>query len=218
MTPRTDPRVARSRATVLRATLDLVAERGIPATTVEAVAERSGVAKTTIYRQWPDRAALVLDAFDTTLDPPTDPDTGTLRDDLVHLLTGLAHALTTGPAAALMPALVDAAQRDPVFAALHRREADRRHRVVLDAITRGIARGELPADTDPADVLDLLAGPLFHRRLISAPELTTDFAHRVVDLVLRAHTTPAPGRPEGQVRPWPIGRGNTVRDADAPRT
>ncbi|WP_367129171.1 TetR/AcrR family transcriptional regulator [Saccharothrix sp. HUAS TT1] len=192
MTPRTDPRVVRSRAAVLRATLALVAERGISATTVEAVAERSGVAKTTIYRQWPDRAALVVAAFDTTLTPPADPDTGNLRDDLVHLLTGLAHALTTGPAASLMPALIDAAGRDAAFAALHRREADRRHRVVLDAIARGIDRGELPADTDPADVLDLLAGPLFHRRLISTADLTADFARRVVDLVLRAHTTPHP--------------------------
>lgn len=189
MTPRTDPRVARSRAAVLRATLDLVVERGIPATTVEAVAERSGVAKTTIYRQWPDRAALVLDAFGTTLAPPPDPDTGNLRDDLVHLVTGLAEALTTGPAAGLMPALIDAAERDPAFAALHRREAEQRHRVVLDVITRGVTRGELPPDTDPADVLDLLAGPLFHRRLISGPDLTADFAHRVVDVVLRAHTT-----------------------------
>ncbi|GAA0232674.1 TetR/AcrR family transcriptional regulator [Saccharothrix mutabilis subsp. mutabilis] len=190
MTPRIDPRMTRSRAAVLSATLELVAERGIPATTVEAVAERSGVAKTTIYRQWPDRAALVLDAFDTILAPPVDPDTGTLRGDLLHLITALADALTTGPAAALMPALIDAAQRDPAFAALHRREAERRHHVVLHAITRGVHRGELPADTDPADLLDLLAGPLFHRRLISTAELTRDFAERTVDLVLRAHTTP----------------------------
>lgn len=191
MTSRPDPRVLRSRAAAIRAALELVAERGIPAATVEAVAERSGLAKTTLYRLWPDRAALVLDAFGATLTAPGDPDTGSLRGDLLHLVTGLARALTTGPAAALMPALIDAAERDPAFAALHRREADQRHRVVLDVIARGVARGELPGGTDPAEVLDLLAGPLFHRRLISTPELTTAFAERVVDLVLRAY---APGR------------------------
>ena len=68
-----DPRVIRSRTAVIAATLDLLAERGITATTIEAVAERSGVAKTTIYRQWDGQAALVLDAIGTTVRTPTDP-------------------------------------------------------------------------------------------------------------------------------------------------
>lgn len=62
-----DPRVARSRTAVIAATLDLLAERGITATTIEAVAERSGVAKTTIYRQWDRQPELVLDAIGTTV-------------------------------------------------------------------------------------------------------------------------------------------------------
>lgn len=67
-----DPRVARSRTAVIAATLDLLAERGITATTIEAVAERSGVAKTTIYRQWDRQPELVLDAIGTTVrTPPT---------------------------------------------------------------------------------------------------------------------------------------------------
>ena len=67
-----DPRVIRSRTAVIAATLDLLAERGITATTIEAVAERSGVARTTIYRQWDGQPALVLDAIGTTLTiPPT---------------------------------------------------------------------------------------------------------------------------------------------------
>jgi AcrR family transcriptional regulator len=182
----TDPRVLRSRAAGLGATKALLSQRGIAATTIEAVAERSGVAKTTIYRQWDNQAALVVDALDSVLQPPPAPDTGTLRGDLVDLLTGLAAALHTGPAAGLMFALIDAAERDPAFAALHRREAQARHRVVLDAIARGIRRGELPAGTDPDDVLDLLAGPLFYRRAVSAGRVGTDFAERVVDRVLAA--------------------------------
>ncbi|MBQ1074631.1 TetR/AcrR family transcriptional regulator [Micromonospora sp. C31] len=174
----------RSRATVIAAALDLLTERGIAATTVEAVAERSGVAKTTIYRHWKDQPALVLDAIASTLQEPPDPDTGTLRGDLNALLAGLATALRDSPAARLMPALIDAAERDPAFAALHRREATHRHRTVRAVIVRGIDRGELPPDTDPDEVLDLLAGPVFYRRWVSTGTVDTVFTTRVVDLVL----------------------------------
>ncbi|MEV0900670.1 TetR/AcrR family transcriptional regulator [Actinoplanes sp. NPDC049802] len=177
----------RSRAAVLGAALELLAERGITATTIEAVAERSGVAKTTIYRQWDSQAALVLDAFGSVLRAPADPDTGTLRGDLLELLTGYAHALSRKPATGLLFALIDAAERDPAFATLHRREAGNRHTVILAVIARGVARGELPPGTDPADVLDLVAGPLFHRRAVSAGTVDSGFAERVVDRVLAAY-------------------------------
>src|SRR3712207_7645107 len=75
----------RSRAAVLAATLRLLAERGIAGTTIEAVAETSGVAKTTIYRQWNSQGGLVLDAFDSIVQPPPDPATGSLRTDLIDL-------------------------------------------------------------------------------------------------------------------------------------
>lgn len=187
MRPRVDPRVTRSRAAVIAATLDLLAERGIAATTIDAVAGRSGVAKTTIYRQWDGQPALVLDAIGTTLRTPADPDTGNLRGDLLDLLGGLADALSSGPAAGLMPALIDAAERDPAFAALHHREATQRHHVVHAAIARGIERGELPPGTDPAEVLDMVSGPVFYRRLVSAGAVDRAFAQRIVDRVLAAY-------------------------------
>lgn len=176
----------RSRAAAVAATLELLRERGIAGATIEAVAERSGVAKTTIYRQWDDQAALVLDAITGTLSAPPDPATGSLREDLVRLLGGLARALHESPAAALMPALIEAAERDQAFAAVHRQEAERRHRVVLEVIGRGVERGELPAGTDPAEVLDLLTGPLFYRRWVSQGRVDEAFATRVVDAVLAA--------------------------------
>ncbi|MEP7034472.1 MAG: TetR/AcrR family transcriptional regulator [Actinomycetota bacterium] len=192
MTSRVDPRVRRSRASVIAATLDLIAERGIAATTIEAVAGRSTVARTTIYRQWDSQPALVLDAIGTMLHTPADPDTGTLRGDLLDLLGALVDALTTSPAAALMPALMDAAERDPAFAVLHAREATRRHEVVAVAITRGIERGELAPGTDPNEVIDLVAGPVFYRRLVSAGAVDRAFAQRVVDHVLAGYS---PHRP-----------------------
>jgi AcrR family transcriptional regulator len=195
MNQRMDPRVARTRAVVIGATLDLLARRGVAGTTIEAVAEHSGVAKTTIYRHWDSQAALVLDAFGSILQPPPDPDTGTLRGDLLDLLTGFSTSLGAGRAPGLMFALIDAAERDPAFAELHRREAAGRHAIVLAVITRGIRRGELPARTDPAEVLDLLAGPVFHRRAVSVGRVDPQFAARVVDRVLAAYRceTPADG-------------------------
>jgi len=196
-----DPRVVRSRAAVIAATLDLLAERGITATTIEAVAERSGVARTTIYRQWEGQPALVLDAIGSTLHIPSDPDTGTLRGDLIDLLGGLADALNSSPAAGLMPAIIDAAERDPAFAALHHREASQRHQVVLTAITRGVARGELTPSADPAEVLDMATGPVFYRRLVSSGAVDRAFTQRVVDRVLTAYAsdgTQRTGEPPGE--------------------
>lgn len=190
MSRRTDPRMVRSRAAVLATTVRLLSERGISGTTIEAVAEHSGVAKTTIYRQWPGPAALVLDAFDSVLRAPVAPATGSLRGDLAELLGGFATALATSPATGLMFALIDAAERDPAFAAVHRRQAAGRHRLILDVIAGAVASGELPAGTDPAEVLDLLAGPVFHRRAVSGGPVDRAFAERVVDRVLAAYRTP----------------------------
>lgn len=182
---RVDPRVIRSRAAVLAATVELLGERGVAATTIEAVADRSGVAKTTIYRQWSGQPALVLDAFSTLLTTAPVPDTGSLHDDMVQLLGGLAHALTAGPAGALMPALLDAAERDPAYAMLHRAEARRRHAAVRTVLNRAVERGQLPSGTDVDLAVDLFAGPLFHRRWFSAEALDTRLVKAVVDTVLR---------------------------------
>lgn len=189
--PAPDPRVVRSRASVIAAALAVMSERGVAATTIEAVTQRSGVAKTTIYRQWDNQQALVLDAFSTLLDEPAVPDTGTLRGDLLELVRGLTRALTASPAATLMPALIDAAERDLTFAAVHHDEATRRHQAVISSITLGVTRGELPAETDPAAVVDLLAGPIFYRRYVSQGQVDEAFADIVVDCVLTAlHARP----------------------------
>ena len=187
-----DPRVDRSRRRALAAALDLVAERGIPGASIEAISARSGVAKTTLYRQWPHQAALVMDAFRSiTPDPPT-PDTGSLRGDLTVLLGGYAEALGQGRGAVLMAALMDAAQRDPDFAQLHAQEATRRHEPVLAVLARGVERGELAHGTDLHALLDRLAGPLLHRRFVSGLPLHRDFGEHVVDAVLGHSPTRSP--------------------------
>ena len=180
-----DPRMSRSRQRALGAALDLIAERGIAGASIEAISARSGVAKTTLYRQWPNQAALVLDAFRSIAPDPPVPDTGTLRGDLEVLVGGFAEALGNGRAGVLMAALIDAAQRDEDFAHLHAQETVRRHRPVLAVLARGLDRGELPDGADLDALVDRLAGPVLHRRFITGLPLHRDFGEQVVEAVLR---------------------------------
>lgn len=186
MTHGTDPRVVRSRQRVLSAAAELVAERGTAGATIEAIAARSGVARTTIYRQWPHPATLVLDAFRGVVPDIPAPDTGTLRGDLLVLVHGLATGLQEGPAGRLLAALLDAATRDADYARLHAEEAARRHAPVLAVLERGRRRGELPPDVRLEELVDRLAGPVLQRRFVTGLALDDGFVERVVDGVLAA--------------------------------
>lgn len=181
-----DPRVTRSKASVRAAALALVAEVGIGETTVDAISERSGVAKTTIYRHWSGKPAIVLDALSRDMEPPTDPDLGSVRDDLVALLVGFVDALSRGPLAALLTSMMEAAERDPVVARVHREEASARHQVVRDAVVRGIGRGELPVGTDADAVVAHVIGPVVYRRLVAGQHMDAADAAPLVDRTLRA--------------------------------
>ncbi len=191
----TDPRVVRSKAKVIDSALELLAERGVAGTSVEAIVERSGVAKTTVYRHWPTRGELILDAIDACIEPPVTPDLGALRADLHALIGGLCEALSTTRWAALMPSLIDAAERDPEFAEIHHRFATTRNAPLHDVIGRAIDRGELPPDVDAELLSDLLAGPVFYRRLVAGAPLDRSDGERLVDQVLHAYTSDVPPMP-----------------------
>ena len=184
----TDRRVARSRAAVLGACSDLVCERGVGGVTVEAVAERSGVAKTTIYRHWPSREALLGEAVGAhgRPDEPSAACTG-LRADLVETLSCLARSLEHDAWAAALPSLLDAAGRDPELGRASRRLGEERRRPIADALERAVARGELEPGRDFGRAVDLLAGPLFYRRYLGErPVDEPGFVEAVVDGALAA--------------------------------
>jgi AcrR family transcriptional regulator len=184
-----DPRVVRSRAVVIDATLALVAELGIGETTVDAIAERSGVAKTTIYRHWTGKPAIVLDALSSVMAPPVDPDTGSVREDLVTLVGAFAEGLARGPLAPLLTSMMEAAERDPEVARLHRAEAAARHQVLRDAVVRGVGRGELPRGTDADEVVAAVVGPVVYRRLIAHEPVEATTVADLVDRALRGWWT-----------------------------
>src|SRR3954468_15705735 len=106
------PRSEEARRKALAAATDLIVEKGVASPTIEEVAHRSGVAKTTIYRHWPERTALILDTVRTCFAEVETPDTGSLRADLEAFFGGMVQADLSGTVGKLMPALVEAAGRD----------------------------------------------------------------------------------------------------------
>ena len=116
-----DGRIRRSQDRVLTATIELLGESGVSGFTVDEVARRSGVAKTTIYRHWPTREALVIDACSRISDEQEVPDTGSLDGDLTAILTNIGHLLGTARWSSVLPSIIDVAERDPEFAAILRR-------------------------------------------------------------------------------------------------
>ena len=115
---RTDPRVVASRQRILATTLDLLVETGLGGLTVDEVARRSGVAKTTIYRHWSNRTDLIIAACSLMTDGDQEPpDAGSLEGDVTAVLSELAEVLATARWATILPSIVDAAERDSAIAA-----------------------------------------------------------------------------------------------------
>lgn len=177
----TDARIRRSQETVLAATWELLQETGLGGLTVDAVAARSGVAKTTIYRHWPTRSALVIDACSRLGSRREAPDTGSLKGDMTVLAADLAHRLRTARWASVLPSIVDAAERDAELARMHARlhaELVAAFRAVAE---RAHKRSELPRGRQPADVVAAVIGPLIYRRWFSREPLDDRFVKAVVE-------------------------------------
>ena len=115
-----DPRIERTREVVLRATLDELGESGYGALTVEGVAARSSVAKSTIYRHWPDKVALIADAFETSHQQMVpDTSTGGARERVTHLVGHVAEVVLDSTFSRCIPALIEGAARDARLREFH---------------------------------------------------------------------------------------------------
>jgi AcrR family transcriptional regulator len=186
--PRRRPngRSARVRAAVLAATVDELAERGYGDLSIEAVAARAGVNKTTIYRRWSGRPALVLDAMlEFSRQTVPVPDTGTLAGDLLELGSSIASNLASPAVLAVLRALV-AAGREPAIAEASRRYWRARFDLVAEVVERASARGELMPRAPSDAIVEALIGPLYLRALVTGGVLDAAAVRRCVDLALAA--------------------------------
>lgn len=177
--PTGDQRAERSRRAVLTTALELLETSGVGGFSVDEVARRSGVAKTTIYRHWSTREKLVLDACSRLGAEQETPDTGALLGDLHAYLTTVAELLQGANWSTVLPSIVDAAERDSEFATVHS-DIQRGHAApVRQIVQRAIVRDELPDDTDPSVIAAVLLGPLFYRRWFSREPLDGAFVDAV---------------------------------------
>ncbi len=184
----TDPRVQRTRTRALDAAFQLLGDEGVDGATVERIAECAGVHKTTIYRHWPEREALLAESLETHMEPPPAPDTGSLRGDLVAAMRGLARTISTPPWSVLLPSLIAASATNDRLAELHGAFTRRRRDMTMDVIERGKQRGELPADADSSHVVDTLAGAIIYRRLMTHEPVDKAYIEHHVDRILDAFT------------------------------
>jgi AcrR family transcriptional regulator len=181
------PRSEKARKAVLDAAAELLLARGLSAVSMDTVAERAGVSKATIYRWWPTKEALALDALFTewAAASPDSRDTGSLRGDLLALLRPWARLASSRPYGRVIAALLTEVQTDPVFAAEYRHRVVEPRRDQARAIfRRAIERGEIPPDTKIEVALDLLYGPLYHRLLHGHAPLNDRFTQDVIDMAL----------------------------------
>ena len=180
------PRSQQARAAVLRATSELMREVGLRAMTTEDIAARSGASKATIYKWWPNKYAVAVEAFLSEMAVESaDPDTGSAREDFRRALRGLIH-FYTGEYGRAYAQLVGEAQFDPKIGAELRDHLVGARRELVRAIwDRGVARGELRADVDPEVAIDLIFGPAMYRLVAGHAPLDDTAAEAVVDAAIR---------------------------------
>src|SRR3954451_987891 len=179
-----DPRIERSRRVILEAVLEELGEVGYGAFTIESVAARAGVGKSTIYRHWNGKLALVEEAFRTLKANALIPESGTARQRITAFLEQVANVVVESTYSACMPALIDAAERDPQVREFHCAFSAERLGVLVDFLRAGIADGERRADADAELLAVALVGPIVMRRLMSYEPFDPKQVRALVDQIL----------------------------------
>lgn len=178
-------RSARVRQAVLDAAFAELGEKGYRGLSIEAVALRSGVAKTTVYRRWPTRDELVADALDSRSDRnDAVPDTGSLRGDLKEFCEGVSAKLTSNHGKAMLKSLVAAVDQSPEIVETVQRFWRERRDVGAQLIERWIERGALRPGTDADLVVEAILAPIYLRVLLPGGPLTEDVLQGFIDLAL----------------------------------
>jgi len=189
-------RTATTRAKVLAAVLAELVASGYGRTSVESVAERAGVHKTTIYRRWGNKERLVADALEDAADVRTDvPDTGDIDADMRSLARAVMGTLATHEGAATVRAIVAEAPGSTQLTAVIRGFWAARRAHVGPIIEHAIASGQLPPTTDPSELMTYIAAPLYYQLLMTDEPLTEAAADRAAAAALAAARAGVLSRP-----------------------
>jgi len=179
------PRSEQAHSAILRSTLELLGQNGFSELTIESVAAHAGVGKATVYRWWPNKAALIADAFaSSTTRKLHFPDTGSVRTDMSQQMRQVIKIFTSRRGR-ILSAILGGGQSDrDLIVAFRERFLWPRRREAYATLERGILRGELRKDVDMDLLLDSLYGPIYMRFLIRHAKLTPDFVDSLCELVL----------------------------------
>jgi AcrR family transcriptional regulator len=179
------PRSEQARLAIQRSTLKLLADKGFSDLTIESVADHAGVGKATVYRWWPDKAALIADAFACSTKRNLHfPDTGSVRTDMSQQMRQLVKVFRSRRGR-IVSAILAAGQSDRnVIAAFRERFMMPRRREAYATLRRGILRGQLRKNIDMDLLLDSLDGPIYMRFLIGHDRLTPEFVEGLCELTL----------------------------------
>jgi AcrR family transcriptional regulator len=179
------PRSEQARLAILRSALSLLGKNGFSDLTIEAVAAHAKVGKATVYRWWPDKAALIADAFASSTTPRLHfPDTGSVRTDMSQQMRQLVKVFRS-PRGRIVSALLGGGQSDKnLIAAFRQRFLWPRREEAYATLRRAVQRGELRKNIDMDLLLDSLYGPIYMRFLIRHDNLTPEFIDGLCRLVL----------------------------------
>jgi AcrR family transcriptional regulator len=181
-------RAARVVEAVHGAAFSILDEVGYEQLQLPDVAERAGVNKTTVYRRWPTKVALVADLLSALMQSSVAaPDTGSIETDLEVLLTEVAEVLSSRAVRSVLRAAMTLSDDDPAVRQAQRDFFGERFRLSGVIVERAVARGELPEAADPRRFLELAASPIYFRRLFAAEPVDRAEILQLVSATLRAH-------------------------------
>jgi len=182
--PGTDRRVTRSRRAILRAALEELAEAGHAGFAMDSVAHRAGVGRSTLYRHWNDRTALLADALEElNVQPAPGPEEADPRRRVELLLAHLCRAVAESQVGRCLPALVHAAERDEDLRRFLDDYTSRRRQALTAAVGAAVASGDA-VDVDPELASQALSGAVFYRRLMTSAPMPEREVAALVDTVL----------------------------------
>lgn len=194
--PNAERRSESSRQAILAATEKLCREKGYRRLTIEAIAARAGVGKTTIYRWWPSKGAVVLELLDQTAKlGAAPPDTGDLAADLRTLLLEVIDIITPSETSPGVGLLAESLQDPDLGRDLRERLIEPRIATFKQRLRQAQDAGQLPVDADLDVALDLLYGPIYHRLALHLGMPDVDHLDSLIAHVLRSLNTVDPGQP-----------------------
>ncbi len=176
-----DPRIERTRKVVLEATAELIGECGFGRTSIEAISERSGVARSTIYRHWPERTALLFESVGRKMERIQASYTGELRADLIITFSHLGEMLSNESTRSILASFFAESTRDPDMAKLNTKITKARRDAISRLIEDAVVQEQLPPETDSHQMADDLVAGIFFKGMILRESPDTHWIEAHVD-------------------------------------